>query len=296
MNDPRSGAGRTVVTSSFLRTWPLPDVDEGGGKHARGTVVVIGGAADTPGAVMLAGLAALRVGAGRLTLATAAVNAPALAVAVPEAGVTPLPTTPDGALGADAVDPCLPLLEKAQAVVVGPGMRSPEDAHALVRGVLDAVGDEMSVVLDALGLTCGAYDGDLRARLGKRLAATPNAAEASYLLDGDVPEDDEEASRAVAARIDAVTTLQSCIATPDGRMWVDESGDSGLGTSGSGDVLAGTIAGLLARGASVEQAAVWGAHLHAEAGERLSARVGRLGYLARELLDELPQVLTQLER
>jgi NAD(P)H-hydrate repair Nnr-like enzyme with NAD(P)H-hydrate dehydratase domain len=61
-------------------------------------------------------------------------------------------------------------------------------------------------------------------------------------------------------------------------------------------VLAGAIAGLLARGATVEQAAVWGAHLHADAGERLSARVGRLGYLARELLDELPQVLTQLAR
>jgi hydroxyethylthiazole kinase-like uncharacterized protein yjeF len=287
---------RTVVTSSFLRSWPLPDVEEGGGKHARGTVVVIGGAADTPGAVLLAGIAALRVGAGRLTLATAAVNAPALAVTVPEAGVTPLPTTAQGALGADAVEACLPLIEKAQAVVLGVGMRSPDDTRALVNGVLSAVGEETSVVLDALGLTCGGYDDLLRSRLGKRLVATPNRAEASYLLDGDVPDDDEEASRAVASKIDAVTTLQSCIAAPDGRMWVDQSGDSGLGTSGSGDVLAGAIAGLLARGATVEQAAVWGAHLHADAGERLSARVGRLGYLARELLDELPQVLTQLAR
>ena len=67
-----------------------------------------------------------------------------------------------------------------------------------------------------------------------------------------------------------------------------------MGTSGSGDVLAGVVAGLLARGATPDQAAVWGAHVHATAGERLAARVGPLGYLARELLDETPRVLTEL--
>jgi ADP-dependent NAD(P)H-hydrate dehydratase len=79
-------------------------------------------------------------------------------------------------------------------------------------------------------------------------------------------------------------------------MWQDGSGNPGLGTSGSGDVLAGAIGGLAARGASPDQAAVWGVHLHAEAGERLAARIGAVGYLARELLDELPQVLDQLSR
>jgi len=165
-----------------------------------------------------------------------------------------------------------------------------------VQSVLRAVDEQTVVVLDALALTCGGYDDDLRARVGKRVVATPNRKEASYLLDGDVPDDDAEAARAVAERTGSVVAMQSVIVAPDGRTWVDQSGDSGLGTSGSGDVLAGTIAGLAARGATPEQAAVWGAHLHADAGERLSARVGRLGYLARELLDELPQVLTQLER
>ena len=285
-----------IVSSQLLREWPLPDVDDDGGKSARGTVVVIGGAADTPGAVLLAGLAALRVGAGRLTLATAAVNAPALAVAAPESAVTALTTETSGALGAAAVDACLPLLDGATSLVLGPGMRDPECARDLVRGVLQAVGEETTIVLDALALTCDALDEDLRARVGKRLIATPNRTEASYLLDGDVPDDDLDAARAVAQQLGTVVAMRSCIVAPDGRTWVDQSGDSGLGTSGSGDVLAGAIAGLAARGASPEQAAVWGAHVHAEAGERLSARIGRLGYLARELLDELPQVLTQLER
>jgi hydroxyethylthiazole kinase-like uncharacterized protein yjeF len=292
MNEPTPDK----VTSRLLRDWPLPDVADGAGKGARGTVVVIGGAVDTPGAVLLAGLAALRVGAGRLTLATTAVNAPSLAVAVPEAAVNALPVGAEGALGADAVAGCEPLVGAAQAVVLGPGMRDPGQTRALVREVLQSVGEETTIVLDALALTCGGFDDDLRGRLGKRVIATPNRTEAAYLLDGDVPEDDEEAARAVAQLLGTVVAMQSCIVTPDGRSWVDQSGDSGLGTSGSGDVLAGAIAGLAARGASVEQAAVWGVHLHAEAGERLSARVGRLGYLARELLDELPQVLTQLER
>src|SRR5438270_7842027 len=117
-----------IVSSHLLRDWPLPDVDDGAGKGARGTVVVIGGAADTPGAVLLAGLAALRVGAGRLTLATASLNAGTLAVAVPEAAVTGLPTTADGAIGADAVGACAALLPDAHAVVIGPGMRDPEQA------------------------------------------------------------------------------------------------------------------------------------------------------------------------
>ena len=285
----------TVVSSRLLRDWPLPGVADGAGKGARGDVVVIGGAADTPGAVLLAGLAALRVGAGRLSLATAAVNAPTLAVAVPEAAVTALPATATGAIGADAVAACLPLLDGAQALVVGPGMRDPEQTRVVVEGVLSSVGEDTTVVLDALALTCGALDDHAQARLAKRIVATPNRTEAAYLLDGDVPDDDEQAARAVAERLGSVVTMQSCIVTPDGHCWVDHSGDSGLGTSGSGDVLAGTIAGLAARGAAPEQAAVWGAHLHAEAGERLSARIGRLGYLARELLDELPQVLTQLE-
>src|SRR3954469_17625105 len=105
-----------VVTSALLRDWPLPEVSEGDGKHARGTVVVIGGALDTPGAVLLAGLAALRAGAGRLTLATVADTATALAVAVPEAAVTPLPATKDGTLGVASVERARDLVDGADAV------------------------------------------------------------------------------------------------------------------------------------------------------------------------------------
>src|SRR5579875_1130542 len=100
MSDER-GSEPVIVTSQALRDWPLPRVGEGG-KESRGTVVVIGGAHHTPGAVLLAGVAALRVGAGKLTMATVEQNAPALAVTVPEAGVVALPATGAGGLGTDA--------------------------------------------------------------------------------------------------------------------------------------------------------------------------------------------------
>src|SRR3954454_25285183 len=209
-----------VVSSQLLRDWPLPDVDDDGGKSARGTVVVIGGAIDTPGAVLLAGLAALRGGAGKLRLATAASTATSLAVAVPESAVTPLAVTSSGALGSDAVAACTPLLKGATALVLGPGMRDPDQTRDLVRGVLRAVGEETTIVLDALALTCGAVDEELRARVGKRVIATPNRTEASYILDGDAPDDDLDAARAVASRLGTVVAMRSCIVSPDGNSWV----------------------------------------------------------------------------
>jgi len=286
----------TVVTSSVLRDWPLPEISDEGGKRARGDILVIGGAADTPGAVLLAGIASLRVGAGRLTIATVASTATALAVEIPEAAVIALPDT-DGRLGGRAVDPAKDLVKDADVVLVGPGMRGVDDAREFVGGLVQVLDDDTYLVADALGLTCGAIDESVSSRVGERLVATPNSKEAKLLLENeDADEDaDNEIARALANRFRMVVALASNVATPDGRCWVDGSGNSGLGTSGSGDVLAGAVAGLCARGATPEQAAVWGVHLHAQAGERLAFRIGRLGYLARELPGELPAVLAELE-
>lgn len=278
----------TVITSAVLRDWSLPEISDEGGKRARGDVLVIGGAADTPGAVLLAGLAALRVGAGRLTVATVASTASALGVGLPEAAVIALPDN-DGRLGTRAIDKATELVADADVVLVGPGMRGVDDAKAFVAGLIIALDADACLVADALGLTCGAIDAKTSARVDGRLVVTPNTKEAQLLLDGDATAGE------LAARMGAVVALESTIAAPDGRSWIDGSGNSGLGTSGSGDVLAGAIAGLCARGATPEQAAVWGVHLHAQAGERLAARIGRLGYLARELPGELPAVLAELE-
>src|SRR5688500_13678560 len=113
---------RSPASRDLLREWPLPQPDDDDSKEERGRVLVIGGSTQVPGAVLLAGEAALRVGAGKLQLATAASVAPGLALAVPEALVVPLDEDDDGDLRGDAGKVLSERAERAQAVVIGVGM------------------------------------------------------------------------------------------------------------------------------------------------------------------------------
>lgn len=283
-------ADAPAVTPQLLRDWPLPTIAEGGDKHDRGTVLIAGGADSTPGAVLLGGLAALRVGAGRLQLATVSATAVELAVAAPEAMVVGLPAGPSGSLGVAAADRLVELAASARTLVLGPGLLDKDEAAELLAAVLPRL-DCPTVVLDALALTALAEQPSL---LGGRegVVLTPNEGELAALR-GD-ERTGLDATAEVASRYGAVVATRGWVLTPDGQAWSDQAGGVGLGTSGSGDVLAGIVGGLLARGAEPAQAAVWGQYAHAAAGDRLAGRLGRLGFLARELLDELPAVLSSL--
>jgi hydroxyethylthiazole kinase-like uncharacterized protein yjeF len=285
----------TVVTGqTLLGQWPLPDPDSDTDKDQRGRVVVIGGARSTPGAVLLAGLAALRVGAGKLTIATTDAHATALSVEVPEAGVIGLPTTDAGGISADAADEVAETADGVDAVLFGPGMADPEETKKLLATVLPRLGPDAVLVFDALAATCGVLDSDLGDHAG-RAVITPNATEAGYLLD-DTAGSDDVLVRRLAGEYGVTAVLNSSVATPDGSSWVVPKGNAGLGTSGSGDVLAGAVAGIAARTTDPLTAAVWGLALHGAAGDRLAARIGKVGFLARELLDELPGCLRGLTR
>ena len=286
-----SSPDEIVVTPDLLRGWPLPSA--GAGKYSRGQVVVVGGAARTPGAAMLGAWAALRVGAGRLTLAVAGSVAPHVAVALPEAGVVPLGETDAGHVVGSSLATASSDLEGADAVLAGSGLDDADEAEALVRLLPGLVGDDAVVVLDAFALGVLPRCGDAVDALRGRLVLTPNPSEAGRLLErevDDLPSDLLE----VARRWDAVVACQSLVASGDGRLWRSGAGHPGLGTSGSGDVLAGAVAGLAARGAAPDQAAVWATHAHGAAGDRLSVGVGPMGFLASELLGELPRVLVEV--
>lgn len=287
-----SPAELVEVTPRALRDWPLPAA--GSSKYSRGSVLVVGGAAPTPGAVLLAGLAALRVGAGRLTLAVAERAAVPLAVATPEAGVIGLPTDAAGSLLPEGVDRLGDDLDGADVVVLGPGLDNPEFTRELVRRVLGRLGDHTSLVLDAFALGALADLDELPKGLWTRAVLTPNAGEAELLLGRPLDDDVDADVAALAAQYGCVVACDDAIADEGGRRWRVSVGHSGLATSGSGDVLAGAVGGLLARGAEAAQAACWAKYLHSSAGERLAARVGSLGFLAREILDELPRVLEEL--
>lgn len=293
MNAPMSDVA-TVDGTLLRQRWPLPDPTDAEDKHDRGSITVIGGAASTPGAVLLAGLAALRVGAGRLTIATSASTATALAVAVPEAAVVGLPESKADALDDEAARGAASAAEDADAVLIGPGMQDPDGTQRFVDALLASLPDGAAVVVDALAITCGSDDAIRSWGSRGQLIVTPNETEARRLLDesGEDRSEDDLAAM-VADHLGAVTVLGSVVACPDGSRWRIPKGNSGLGTSGSGDVLAGAVSGLAARGADPVTAALWGLTAHSSAGDRLAASVGPVGYLARELLDDLPGSLTR---
>lgn len=294
---PQSAAEARTVTPALLREWALPEA--GGGKEGRGRTLVVGGSAETPGAVLLAAEAALRCGAGKLQVATAASVAGAVAVALPEALVRPLPENSSGAIGAGAVADLRDLATGADCVLVGPGLLEPAASAALLHALAAEL--ETPLIVDALALAGVTEDRRCLRRLGGRVVLTPNPDELAQTLgiSSDELADDPAGSAARLARESgAVVSLggeTSWVTAPDGRVWRDTSGAAGLGVSGSGDVRAGIVAGLVARGCDPSQAAVWAAHLHGRAGERLASTVGRLGFLARELPPVIPAILAEIE-
>ncbi|BBH63460.1 ADP-dependent (S)-NAD(P)H-hydrate dehydratase [Actinoplanes sp. OR16] len=267
-----------VVTPALLGDWPLPDAQ--GDKESRGTVLVIGGARRTPGAVLLAGVAALRAGAGRLQLAVAEESAVALSIAVPEALVI-------GHSGAAEPDEVLELAREADVILLGPGLDDIDRTIELMRAVLRET--EAGVVLDAYALGALSKEPDVLRQ--RRAVLTPNIKEAAIMLGREPGSDLAGAARELAERYRAVVSLYGHVADPDGGAWREESGYTGLGTSGSGDVRSGIVAGLLARGAEPAQAACWAAYVHAMSGRRLAPRFGQVGFLARELVDEVASTI-----
>ena len=285
-----------TVTPAVLRAMALPS--PGAGKEARGQLLVLGGSAGTPGAVLLAGEAALRAGAGKLALATTASGCAALAVAVPEAQVLALTEDDDGCIGTQAADLVVDRAGGAHVLLAGPGASDPERTVALLEDVLPRL--DLPVVLDAVASAYLTEHPEGLRHLAGRAILTANPSELAKTAGRDEDEtadDPMDAAREVAERSGVVVLcggVRKHVVTPDGDTWVVEGGGPGLGVSGSGDVQAGVVAGLLARGAEPAQAAVWGGYLHARAGERLAAAVGTVGYLARELPAQVPAVLTEL--
>jgi ADP-dependent NAD(P)H-hydrate dehydratase len=285
-----------TVTSTILREWRLPEPE--GDKESRGRTLIVGGSNQTPGAVLLAAEAALRSGAGKLQVATVASLAAAVAVALPEALVLPLPER-GGDIAPEAAEDILGLAEGASSVLLGPGIRNIEQGIELLAAVVPKL--RGPVVVDAGGTAYVGADHTVLHRLDGQAVLTPNRKELALTLGirlDEVEEDPAGATLELARRTLVTVTSggeESWTATPDGGLWRDQTGGVGLGVSGSGDVFAGIVCGLTARGATPAQAAVWAAHLHGRAGDRLASAVGRVGFLARELPPEVPRVLAEIE-
>lgn len=282
------------LTLPLLRErFPLPSHDGEGSKDERGRVLVIGGHRTVPGGALLAATAALRAGAGKLQVATVDSIAVPLGVAIPESLTAGYGEAEDGGFPAGAADRIAERAAKVDAALLGPGMLDGVGTDALVAALL---GTDAPLILDAAAISALSPHEE-RARMRGKLAILPHSGELAGLRGAE--QDEIEADPAgvgtdTARRWGAVTLVkgsESHVAGPDGELFRYAGGGIGLATSGSGDVLAGIVAGLASRGLEPLAATLWGVWLHGEAGRRLAGRVGRVGFLARELLDEVPGLL-----
>lgn len=288
-----------AIDRDWLARHPLPIHGDDTDKNSRGRVLLAGGAAFVPGAIALTGEAVLRAGAGKLQLATVDLAATALGVLVPEAAMIALPAEDDGEIGARAV----PILQRAMdgvdTFILGPGMSDQARAAALVEALLGAPREGLSVVLDAAAVACAGRYRDLLFAHRGRVVLTPHHGEMAALTGRDVAHiaaDPRAAALKAAEHFGAIVVLkagETAIACPDGTLLSYAGGGIGLATGGSGDVLAGIVGGLLARGAAPIAAAAWGVRLHGEAGRACAGQIGPLGFLARELLPHIPRLMAQ---
>lgn len=285
-----------ALTEAALRRWPLPTLAADADKESRGHVLIVAGSREIPGAALLAAEAALRAGAGKLTIAAVERVAAGLALAIPEARVIALAETRDGGFHASGCRALAPIAESVSSLVMGPGMLDEDRSVSFVREMLPLFRSS-ALVLDALAMSVveqGAFV--------QPVILTPHAGEMAHLsgLPKEVIcEQPLAVAREAAQRWNACVVLKGAvtfIAESDGTAWRFGDGGPGLATSGSGDTLAGLIGGFAARGLPPLQASAWAVLLHARAGAALAQRYGALGYLARELSAEVPALAHAIGR
>jgi len=278
----------------------LPARDPRAHKGSAGRVLVAGGSVGLTGAVALAGRAALRSGAGYVQVAVPRSLHDVLAIKLTEEMALPLPETPERTLATAALEPLLAQAARAGVLAIGSGLsRHAESAELARRIVADHTG---RIVLDADALNAFEGRADLLARGRAERVLTPHLGEMERLTGVEAAALEAgriDAAREWAGRWRSVVVLKGAptvTAAPDGRATVNPTGNPGLATAGTGDVLTGVIAGLMAQGLSAYDAARLGVFAHGMAGDLAARGKGQAGLIAGDVIESLPGALLVLAR
>ncbi|HYT07253.1 MAG TPA: NAD(P)H-hydrate dehydratase [Rugosimonospora sp.] len=276
-----------------------PDANKGSFGHA----LIVAGSLGKSGAAVLGGRAALRVGAGLVTVATPADVLPLVAAGMPEMMTAPLLATKDGTASVRNLDSDHfgPVARDKSVIAMGPGLSTNKETQKFIRAVLQKL--SLPVILDADGLNAFAgHTGELRTRKPELLALTPHPGEMARLLDvtaRDVQARRLEIALETAERWQCFVILKgfhTILATPDGRAYVNTTGNAGMATGGTGDVLTGMLAGLTAEFGTKnwERVLGLGVHLHGLAGDVAAERLGEAPLVASDVIEALPEAYARL--
>ena len=281
-----------TITASRVRSI-LPRRDPAGHKGDFGKLLCVCGSVGYTGAPVFASRAAVRTGAGLVFLAVPEQAWPVVAVKSEEAMPFPLPETAEGRLSLLAEEPIRQRAASCDAVLIGCGLGRGRQTDALVRKLLDI---DRPLVLDADGLN--ALDG-CPEQLQRRTAPTVlTPHEGEFLrLGGDLSRGREAAAAAFSRKYGVYLVLKghrTLVADPEGRLAVNETGNSGMAKGGSGDVLAGMIVSLLGQGCGAFDACCAAVWLHGRAGDRAAADKGERGMTPTDLLEQIPYAMKNL--
>jgi hydroxyethylthiazole kinase-like uncharacterized protein yjeF len=293
----KDGPQRYLLTRELVKEW-LPNRRSSAHKGDFGRILIVAGSQGMTGAAGLCGEAALRAGAGLVTVAVPETLHSIMEAKLTEVMTTPLPDTGSGKLAREARQRILSLLEDKDVLAIGPGLSTDPEVVALVKELLPAV--QVPCVLDADALNALAGDVETFRKIQAPVVITPHPGEMSRLTGTKIREiqQDRLAVAANAAAAWDVTVLlkgaRTVVATPKGAAYINPTGNPGMATAGSGDVLTGVISALIAQGMEVSRAAAAGAYIHGLAGDLAARRKGMMSLMAGDIIAALPEATLEV--
>jgi ADP-dependent NAD(P)H-hydrate dehydratase / NAD(P)H-hydrate epimerase len=290
---------RHVLLEPDELTLPTPRKADSHKGHF-GHLLVIAGSPGKTGAAAMTSEAAVRVGAGLVTLGVPKSLNPILEAKLTEVMTEPLAENVDGVLSPDALQGILKIVESKTALALGPGLSTAEGPAELIRQLL--VKSSLPIVIDADGLNIVAKDMNVLQQAQCPIILTPHPGEMARLTGIPVPQVQSDrigVSRLLAQKFKVIVVLKGAatvVALPDGQVFINPTGNPGMASGGMGDILTGLIGGLLAQGLQPEEAAKTGVFMHGLAGDYCARKRGPTGFLATDLLPEIPSVLAELTK
>jgi len=264
-----------------------------------GKVFILAGSLGMTGAAALTSESTLRAGTGLVYLGIPRSLNDILEEKVTEVITKPLPETPEGSLSLEAETPIAEFVDWADVVALGPGLTTHPQTKLLVEHIVSKI--EKPMVLDADGINALARKAGAVKQCRAPMVLTPHPGEVSRLVGLPIEAicaNPIEVARQIAADLGKVLVLKggpTVIAEPDGRVYINPTGNAGMATAGAGDVLTGAIAGLMAQGLSPRDAAIVGVYVHGLAGDLAAQAKGRLGMIAGDILAHLPAAFQSFE-
>jgi hydroxyethylthiazole kinase-like uncharacterized protein yjeF len=284
----------SLLDSAMVRA-VLPHRDPTAHKGSFGHAVIIAGSTGKTGAAAMAGFGALRIGAGLVTIAVPRTVNDAVEAKLLEAMTFPVDATQDGTFAKSASAALLTFVQDKNAVAVGPGVGRHSETAEMIRALVIEI--RQPIVLDADGINAMAGHRQLFRQVHAPVIMTPHPGEMARFLDTTttaVQQDRLGIASRVARELNIYVVLKGAgtvIAAPDGALAVNSTGNPGMATGGTGDVLTGIIAGLLAQRLSPWHAACAGVYLHGFAGDLAAASRGQMGLIARDVIEAIPSAI-----